>query len=107
MESFAQSEVPGVRIGGAALRVNRALIQKGSSRQLVYYWFQQRGRDLTSEFLVKWYLFQDSLTRSRTDGALVRLVTPLREGEPIQAADARLAEFAGEAVTSLSRYVPD
>jgi len=107
MESFDQSEVPGVRVGGAALRVNRAVIQKGNSRQLVYYWFQQRGRDLTSEFLVKWYLFQDSLTRSRTDGALVRLITPVREGEPVQAADARLADFAAEAVSSLPRYVPD
>src|SRR5438034_8174067 len=40
-------------------------------RSLVYYWFQQRGRDMTNEYLVKWYLFWDSLTRSRSDGAMV------------------------------------
>ncbi len=63
------------------------------SKQLVYYWFQQRGRVITNEYLVKWYLFMDSLTRQRTDGALVRLVTPLQIGEPVEQADRRLARI--------------
>lgn len=107
MQSFEQRAVEGVKQGGAPLMVNRALIQKGNTQQLVYYWFQQRGRDITNEYLVKWYLFWDSLTRSRTDGALVRLVTPVREGETVEKADARLTELTGLAVANLSRYVPD
>jgi len=89
------------------LRVNRAVIQQGVSRQLVYYWFQQRGRDLTNEYLVKWYLFADALARNRTDGALVRLITPLAENEDLAAADARLAQFSAVALPRLASYVPN
>ena len=67
----------GVEVGGRPLEVNRVVIAKGSSRQLVYYWFDQRGRQMTNEYGVKWMIFWDALTRNRTDGALVRLVTPV------------------------------
>ena len=63
--------------GDRPLRVNRAIITLGTQRQLVYYWFPQRGRELTSEYLLKWYIFQDGLLMQRSDGALIRLTTPL------------------------------
>jgi EpsI family protein len=88
------------------LRVNRALIQLGDERQLVYYWFQQRGRAMTNEYLVKWFLFWDALVRNRTDGALVRLTTPVAPGEDPAAADAVLELFARSAVGSLEPYIP-
>jgi len=72
IQELDQREVAEVPRRGAPLRVNRAVIQQGAERQLVYYWFQERGRDITNEYLVKWYLFADSLTRNRSDGALVR-----------------------------------
>ena len=34
------------------------------------------------EYRVKWYLFRDALLENRTDGALVRIITPIIEGEP-------------------------
>jgi EpsI family protein len=103
---FTQREVPGVRVNGALLRVNRVIVQHGSDRQLVYYWFQERGRDITNEYLVKWYLLEDALMRNRTDGALVRLVTQVPENET-SAADARLAQFASRALPALREYLPD
>jgi exosortase D (VPLPA-CTERM-specific) len=104
---FDQREVAGVRSNGAALRVNRAVVQQGANRELVYYWFQERGRDITSEYLVKWYLLKDAVLRNRTDGALVRLITPLAQNEPMAAADARLAEFAGSVLPTLQTYLPN
>ena len=104
---FAQQEVAGVPRNGAPLRVNRAIVQQGASRQLVYYWFQERGRNITSEYLVKWYLLEDALVRNRTDGALVRLITPLLVGEPPAAADARLARFTGSTLPTLEKYLPN
>ena len=92
---------------GAPLLANRVVIQQGASRQLVYYWFQQRGRIITNEYLVKWYLFWDSLTRGRSDGALVRIITPMLQGEPAEAAEARMVEFTEEVVSKLSSFVPD
>ena len=60
----------------------------------MYYWFQQRGRVMTNEYLVKGYLFWDSLTRNRSDGALVRLTVPMPEGAVEEQADRQLAQFA-------------
>lgn len=102
-----QVTVPGAHVAGAPLRVNRAEIALGNQKQLVYYWFQQRGRVITNEYLVKWYLFWDSLTRGRTDGALVRLVTPVAAGESVATGDARLAQFAADVTPRLDRYIPD
>jgi exosortase D (VPLPA-CTERM-specific) len=106
MTSFDQVEVPGVTVEGQPLRVNRTVIALGESRQLVYYWFQQRGRVLTNEYLVKWYLFWDSLTRNRSDGSLVRLIVSLPEGSTEEQADRQLAEFAAELEPVLQEHIP-
>jgi EpsI family protein len=92
---------------GAALMVNRAVIAHGADRELMYYWFQQRGRVLTNEYVVKWYILWDALTRNRTDGALVRLIAPIPPGETEAAADRDLSEFAGMLARDLPRYVPN
>jgi exosortase D (VPLPA-CTERM-specific) len=107
IEQFGEHVVPGVRLSEGALRVNRAIVRQGTDRMLVYYWFQERGRDLTNEYVVKWYLLTDALLRDRTDGALVRFVTPLREGEEPAAGDARLERFIAATVPMLRRYLPD
>lgn len=99
--------VDGVILGGAPLRVNRLVIQKGEYKQLVYYWFQQRGRVITNEYMVKWYLFWDALTRNRTDGALVRLSAPVAPNSDIADADKFLAEFTRQASVPLKAYIPD
>jgi len=102
---FGQREVSSVKSNGVPLRVNRAIVQQGASRQLVYYWFQERGRDITSEYLVKWYLLEDALLRNRTDGALVRLITPLPVNESPAAADTRLARFTATVLPTLQQYL--
>jgi exosortase D (VPLPA-CTERM-specific) len=107
ISDLRQIALPFAGSGGSQLRVNRALIERGSSRQLVYYWFQQRGRIITNEYLVKWYLLWDALRLNRTDGALVRLITTVPNGEDPTRADRRLAEFARAAVSELDTYVPN
>ena len=97
----------GVEFEGKPLKVNRLLIKKGDYTQVVYYWFQQRGRDITNEWLVKWFLFWDAMTRNRTDGALVRLTAFVNPGEDEAVADARLVEFAKVVNPYLSDYIPE
>ena len=97
----------GMRTKDGILTVNKVIIRHGDQVQVVYYWFQQRGRSIASEYQTKWYLFWDSLTRSRTDGALVRLVTPLVPGEDINSGEERLSDFARQLTGILNSYVPD
>jgi len=86
--------------------VNRAVIQKGLDRQLVYYWFEQRGRRMTNDYLAKASVVYDSLTRGRTDGALVRFAIGITPGETEAEAEARMQRFMALALTRLQRFVP-
>ena len=70
------------------MKVNRAVMEKMGYRQLVYYWFLQRGRVLTNAYELKWFVFWDALTKHRTDGALVRVITPVYEDEGLGEAEA-------------------
>jgi len=96
-----------IKVNGEPLRINRLEIQKGEYKQLVYYWFKQRERIVTSEYMVKWWLFWDSLTRKRSDGALIRFTTMTQPGEPISEADDRLRRFIGKVNHLLPAYIPD
>ena len=74
---------------------------------MVYYWYQERGKGIASEYWAKWHLLSDALLMNRSDGALVRLVTPLASGESEEVADKRLKEFAAAVMPLLPHYVPN
>ena len=92
---------------GLAEPVNRVLIQKDRQKQLVVYWFKQRDRILSNEYLVKLYLLWDAMTRQRSDGALIRLSAAVDPGEDEQAVEQRLLKFAQRIQPQLYRYIPD
>jgi EpsI family protein len=106
IEEFREMRIKDVRPDGRPVNVNRVLISLGESKQLVYYWFQQRGRNITNEYMVKWYIFWDALTSNRTDGALVRLVTPVFDAGDVAAADARMQDFVRDIDPMLAYYIP-
>jgi exosortase D (VPLPA-CTERM-specific) len=107
MGDFGQRPLAGVAAGDGDLRVNRVIVQKGDYRQLVYYWFQQRGRNITNEYAVKWYLFADALESKRSDGALIRLTTMIAPTEDVAVGDARLLAFAAAVAPTLPAFIPD
>ena len=84
---------------------NRVIIQNGSARDLVYYWFQERGRIIADEYSAKWYLLTDSIAQNRSDGALVRLTTQIIN-EPEENADRRLQSFMRAALPRLPEFLP-
>lgn len=106
---FHESGKALVPIGAQAntkVPVNRAFIQKGDYKQLSYYWFPMRGRVLTNMWEMKIYNFWDALTRQRTDGALVRLLTPVYKGESVGKAEERLQAFMGDVMPVLEGFLP-
>jgi len=104
--SLDEHTISGASIGGVPFTVNRLVIEKKEIKQLVYYWFQQRGRIVTNEYLMKWYLFLDSMNLHRTDGALMRLTTVLNPGQDISIADKRLEDFSRKIAPLVPEYVP-
>lgn len=105
--SLAPSEVDlgGTRLGRVTL--NRAVIQRGLERQLVYYWYEGRGRRMTQDTAIKLHTLADSLKMNRTDGGLVRAITPILPGEPEVEADARARRFLLATVDRLHRFIPE
>jgi EpsI family protein len=86
--------------------LNRAIIELNGSKQLVYYWYEERGRSLASEYWSKWYLLSDAITKNRSDGALVRLITTIAPGELERDADNRLRSFMRDFLPRLRDYLP-
>ena len=85
--------------------LNRAVIQKGTEQQLVYYWFEQRGKRMTNDFSIKLAVLKDSWLEGRKDGALVRFVTTIDNGN-VEAADQRLQDMMRILLLQLPAFVP-
>lgn len=102
-----RSDITEVMGSDVPFNINRAIIQKGETRMMVYYWFQQRERRIAWDFAAKYWLMVDGITTGRTDGALLRLTTLMDPGESAEVAEARLREVLQEMQGSLNRFVPE
>jgi exosortase D (VPLPA-CTERM-specific) len=99
-------ERTGYSVDGVEAPVNRAVIERNSTKEVVYYWFDERGRQIANEYLAKFYLLVDAIALNRTDGALVRLATQVHPGETESEADRRLVTFMRAASPRLAAYLP-
>jgi EpsI family protein len=90
--------------GAAPVNANRSVIQRGLDKQLVLYWYQSHGRTVASDYASKAYLVIDALRLHRSDGALVRVITPLGSREVT--ADRAAAEFVRVLRPMLDGYLP-
>ncbi|MGA7219087.1 MAG: exosortase C-terminal domain/associated protein EpsI [Candidatus Sulfotelmatobacter sp.] len=92
--------------GHAPFPANRYVIAKGDDRRLVLYWFWAHDRGVASEYWAKYYLVKDAIRMNRSDGSLVRLVTPLYPGETAEQAQRRIYPFTSAVVPLLDDYIP-
>lgn len=99
--SLATSVVTLPAPAGERLTVNRHVIEKGTDRRVVYYWYQGRGRVIASEYSNKAWLMFDSMRSGRSDGALVRVMAPATDE-----AEAAAAAFVSHAFTPLTQVLP-
>jgi EpsI family protein len=94
------------RPDGSSFPVNRYVVAKGGERQLVLYWFQAHGRVVASEWSAKYYLISDSIRMNRSDGGMVRLMTPMLDNESPAAAQARMMKLGSQFLPLLDSYIP-
>ena len=91
---------------GAPFTLNRAFIQKGLDRMVVYYWYDQQGARTASSYYAKLLMTFSKVKDGRSDGAIVRLITPIARGESDAVAEGRLKDALRAVVVPLPRFVP-
>ena len=97
-------DFPGLPQEGATAK--RLVIAKGEARQLVYYWYQSRGRVISQDWQKIVYVGLDRAVRRRTDGSLVRFTAPVIRGD-LERAEAAFQSLASRIVPRLPDYVPE
>jgi EpsI family protein len=90
----------------APFPVNRYVVSKAGAHDLVLYWFWAHDRGVASEYLAKYYLVKDAIRMNRSDGGMVRFVTPMFPGETPAAAQQRILPFTSAVVPLLDDYIP-
>ena len=89
------------------ITINRFVVQKGVDRAVVLYWYQSHGRVIASEYASKFYLVYDALRSNRSDGAMVRVVSPVAAAERTEnGAVARATAFVQVMFPHLKRHLP-
>ncbi|HEY7497939.1 MAG TPA: EpsI family protein [Vicinamibacterales bacterium] len=93
-----------IRLDDRSVSVARYEIAKGIDRQMVLYWYQGRGRIVSGEYANKAWLMLDAARYGRSNGGLVRLITPIVTTR--EAALADVSSFAAALLPRLSRHLP-
>jgi EpsI family protein len=93
-------------IDGKAHRVGEYVISNGQAQEFVIYWYEAHGRSVANEYWAKIYLVTDAMRKNRTDGALVRIITPILSDEGKSQAKARAEGFAAQLAPMLTRFIP-
>jgi len=94
-------------VNGKDYRVGEYVIGNGESRQFVIYWYQAHGRSVPNEYAAKLYMVTDAIRTNRTDGALVRIITPIMPSEPVADARSRAVQFTQQMAPYLPRFIPN
>lgn len=92
---------------GKSHRVGEYVISNGQYKQFVIYWYEAHGRSVASEYWAKVYLVADAMRLNRTDGALVRIITPIVTDGGEAQAKARAEGFARRLTPVLTRFIPE
>jgi EpsI family protein len=90
---------------GRTVPINLYVVRKDLDEQLVLYWYQAHGRVVASEFWGKFYLVVDAMRLNRTDAALVRITTPIYNGDEEQA-KTRALTFAKQITSDVDQIIP-
>jgi EpsI family protein len=92
---------------GESHQVGEYIVAKGDTRQVAIYWYQAHGRSVASEYMAKLYLVADAMRLNRSDGALVRVTTPVLPGESIAQAETRAEAFTAQLLPALPPFIPN
>lgn len=103
--TLEQVEAPVPNAAGLPFKFNRGVIAQGLNQMVIYYWLDMRGRQMTGDTTLKIYNLWDSYALGRSDGALVRLMSPVQAGEKIEDVDRRMRDLLAKTYPGLQPHL--
>ena len=91
----------------ASKEIARLTVAQDEKKMLVYYWYEQQGENTISQVQGRLRMTVNSLLHNRTDGALVRISTPVLDGESEQSAEKRALGFLKDALPQIENRLPN
>jgi exosortase D (VPLPA-CTERM-specific) len=90
---------------GRAFQARKYIIKNGIYNEVMIYWYQGRGRIEANEYNDKISTVLDSVSKRRSDGAMVRIMTSVwnDESEAVRSA----SDLAGYLVDELPQFIPE
>jgi len=92
---------------GKRYNVGEYVIAHGAAKDFVVYWYHAHGRSVADEYRARIYMVADAIRLNRTDGSLIRVITPISPTEEVASARVRATAFVAELAPQLHRYIPD
>lgn len=90
---------------GKTFTANRYRLENGVYNEIMIYWYQGRGRAEASEYLDKINTVWDSVLRRRSDGAMIRIMTPAGGSE--EQASKAAVNLSAQIADEISTFVPN
>ena len=85
--------------------VSSMVVQQGVNKQIILYWYQNRGRIIASEYWEKFFLVIDAIFKRRRDGSFIRIMAPIHNGNFVET-EAQLGDFAEKTLNLLEGFIP-
>jgi EpsI family protein len=80
--------------------------KKSDAKKFVLFWYEVRGQSFASDFRNRIELIKGLALHGRTDGAVIRLATPIGEFESVEKAKDRLVSFAMGLYPEIAQVLP-
>lgn len=90
---------------GRRILVNRYTVKQGEHREFLIYWYQGRGRTTHNEYVDKLFTSFDSVTKRRSDGGIVRIMTPV--GKDARRSLDAAVDLTGYVADGIGDFLPD
>lgn len=88
-----------------SIQINRYVVEHGTDKDVVLYWYQSHNRVIASEYSAKFWLVADAIRYHRSDTALLKVVVPVRNDD-INAATETGVNFIKSAFPIVLKQLP-
>ena len=93
-----------LELGGETVKLVRAVYAMGEQRELIYYWFDMRGKTMSDEYSLKLAEIKGSMFHNRRDQSFIRISVQARDN--VEAAQKQVEDFLRDFFPVIREYLP-